>query len=91
MALRDEFIRLGNQLAEERDAAFSLWTWLPSYKEAEKHHGDYAGEHMPSVADIIKEASMFIAHGLNPTDEQRKEAGEWYQCPCGEPHEEGNS
>ena len=35
---------------------------------------------MPPVADVLKEACMFIAHGLNPTDEQRAEAGDFYKC-----------
>lgn len=70
----------------ESEASQELWTWLPSYKEAEKHHGDYASEFRPSVGDIMKEATFFISHNLNPTEEQIKEAGEFYQCPCDREH-----
>jgi len=34
----------------------------------------------------MTEAAMFIAHGLNPTAEQVKQAGEFYLCNCGEDH-----
>lgn len=47
--LADEIIRLGREMSEERDAAFDLWSWLPSKKVAEKHHGDYACNFTPSI------------------------------------------
>ena len=85
---RQAIIALGRELESQQNEAFSLWTWLPSYKAATKAHGDYAGNHTPSVEDVLKEACMFIAHGLNPTTEQRSEAGDFYKCPCGELHED---
>lgn len=86
-SLKESLIALGEELANEKNKAFELWSWLPSYKAAEAAHGDYAGNHMPSVADILQEAAIFISHGLAPTAEQVAEAGDFYQCPCGEPHE----
>lgn len=87
MTARSEFIDLGRELAEEDNEAFSLWTWLPSYKAAQAAHGDYAGNFTPSVTDVLREACMFISHGLNPTEAQRAEAGDLYLCPCDEPHD----
>jgi len=57
----DSFISLGKQLDEQQNAAHDLWTWLPSYKVAQKHHGDYASNFVPSIKDIIVEASMVMA------------------------------
>lgn len=87
MGIEDQIISFARELEEQRESSFNLWTWLPSYREAEKYHGDYAIEHMPSVADIMKEASMYIADDLSPTEEDYKKHGDWYKCPCGEDHE----
>jgi hypothetical protein len=81
-------IRLGRELEAQQNAAVDFWSWLPSYAEARKWHGDYACEHMPSVTDLLREASLFISHKLNPTKEQLAESGEWYTCPCGESHDD---
>jgi hypothetical protein len=86
MSFRGDIIRLGQELSEQDNAALVLWTRLPSHNAAKAAHGDYATEYTPSVLDVLKEASMYIAHGLNPTPEQIKEAGEFYACPCGEVH-----
>lgn len=88
MNLKAEIVQLAHTFERENDAAHDLWTWLPSHKEAEKHHGDYASEFIPSVADIMIEATLFISHKMDPTEEQRREAGEMYSCPCGELHDE---
>lgn len=80
MSLRDDFIRLGEELSNERNAAHDLWTWLPSYKHAQAAFGDYASEYMPSVHSIMLEAATFFAHGMAPTPEQIEEAGDIYQC-----------
>jgi len=102
--IAEELIRLGQQLAAERDAASDLWSWLPSRKVADKHHGDYSSEHCPSTRDVMIEAAMYIAH-LEDSDEDHKvgclahqkdaaepldeEEQEWFQrCPCGEDHDE---
>jgi hypothetical protein len=81
-------IDLGKELEKQQEKALQLWTWLPSYEAAKKYHDDYSDVHMPSVADILTEASIFISHKLTPTEEQKKEVGEWYECPCGEFHEQ---
>lgn len=83
-----EFVR---RLDDEDSAAHDLWTWLPSCKVAEKHHGDYACEHRPTNADLMREAAMLIAEmrGFKHTDEEKTE---WFeQCPCGGRHEEAAS
>ena len=87
MNARQAIIALGNELSEQQSEAFSLWTWLPSYKAAEAAHGDYASNHTPSVSEVLKETAMFLAHRMAPTDEQCAEAGDFYKCPCGESHD----
>ncbi|HFZ8522852.1 hypothetical protein ACSZNZ_17990 [Aeromonas caviae] len=86
MRAQDVVIQLGKELTEQKDRSFELWTRLPSYKAAELGHGDYASEQCPCVSDVLREATWFISHGLNPTQEQIDEAGDLYQCPCGEDH-----
>lgn len=86
MSARSLIISLGHELSEQDNKAFDLWTWLPSHKAAQAAHGDYASEHTPPVCDVLTEAVMFISHGMNPTKEQIDAAGDFYRCPCGEPH-----
>lgn len=80
----DMMIRLGDHLDKNRNSAFDLWTWLPSFKEAQKYHGDYASEHMPAEYDIMYEACRYIGDLRQgyPTK------SDWYDCPCGEIHGE---
>jgi hypothetical protein len=88
MSIADEIIRLGHQLDEERNAAYELWSWLPSRTVAERHHGDYYANFTPSVSDILKEAAMVMAEnaGHETSEQDRKE---WFEkCPCGEGCEE---
>lgn len=82
---RNELIKLGHELSEEKNAAYNLWSWLPSRRAAEQAHGDYAGNYCPSVRDILEEAATFIGHGMAPTPEQLAEE-ELYHCPCGNDH-----
>lgn len=84
MNVRRSLIDLGAQLQAEDEAAFQLWSWLPSYRAAEKAHGEHACEHRPSVRDVLAEAAEYLSHKMNPTPEQVQEAGELYRCPCGE-------
>lgn len=80
MSIKDEIMRLGAQLEAEANASFDLWTWLPSHRAAEKYHGDYSSNFIPSVADIIKEAAQYLAdlqYGRESTEEE-------YPCPCNE-------
>lgn len=83
-----ELIDLGEELSKEREAAHDVWTWLPSYKVAEKHHGDYASEHCPNPRDVMVEAAMYIAMlKAPPGQELSLEDKEWFErCPCGEDH-----
>lgn len=60
--LRDQIIALGKQMSEEQDAAYNLWTWLPSHQVTEKHHGDYVDTFCPSVKDVMVEAAMYLGH-----------------------------
>lgn len=83
-----DLIHLGEQLADENAAAHDLWTWLPSHAVAKKHHGDYAAEHCPSNADVMREATNYIAHMRHPERPLTREEQEWFEsCPCGEDHE----
>lgn len=66
MNIRNQIIALGNQLAEEQNCAYQLWTWLPSYGDAVNRYGDYASNHTPSVQDILQEAAVYFAY-LNRT------------------------
>ena len=87
MKLADELIRFGQQLAEENNATHDLWSWLPSYKVAQKHHGDYAANAQPSNADVMKEAAMYLGHLKRPETPLTSEEQDWFtSCPCGEDH-----
>ena len=94
-SLRSAIITFAHELEEQHGAAFDLWTWLPSYKEANLHHGDYACEFQPSLRDVIIEATMYIADlkellNIAPSDVapltqmQLDQAADFYKCPCGE-------
>ncbi len=87
MSIRGDIIRLGQELSEQDNEAYNLWTRLPSHKAAEQAHGEHAGNFTPPVSDVLKEAALFISHGLDPTIEQFNEAGDFYACPCGEDHQ----
>lgn len=90
--LAQELIRFGQQLADENSAAHDLWTWLPSHKVAERHHGDYASEHCPSNRDVMTEAALYLANTHRADTTMTDEEKEWFErCPCGKDHdEEGN-
>jgi len=98
MNAADAIIALGTQLSDEKSAAHDLWTWLPSYKVAEKNHGDYASEFAPCVKDIMAEAAMFIAAMKDPSSPFGPKTAEvlrtltpdetdWFmRCPCEQDH-----
>jgi len=87
MKLAQELIRFGGQLAAENAAAHDLWTWLPSHKAAQKHHGDYAAEHCPSNRNVMFEAALYLAVLQANPREYTAEEQEWFtRCPCGEDH-----
>lgn len=81
---RGDFIRLAEELKAEDEKAANLWTWLPSYRAAQKSHGDYACEHRPPLSDLLEEVTLYVSHKCNPTQEQIAEAGTFYRCPCGD-------
>lgn len=83
MKIKDDFINLARELECEENAAFDLWTWLPSYKAARANHGEFASGHRPSVEYIIGEASIFISFLRGFSKDREKENG-WFECPCGE-------
>ena len=56
----DKLIRFGEELTEMKSSAYDLWTWLPSHREAKKHHGDYACEFTPPIQTVMIEASIYI-------------------------------
>jgi hypothetical protein len=90
-ALALDLIRLGEQLAAENNAAHDLWTWLPSYKVAQRHHGNYASNHCPSNEDVMTEATLYISLCLlqnTPTAHTSPAVrARFEQCPCGDDHE----
>lgn len=87
MKLAQELIEFGQQLAAENDAAHDLWTWLPSYKVAEKFHGDYAMEHRPSNRDVMIEAAVYLGRLKYPDAPlSLEESRRLVECPCGEDH-----
>lgn len=92
---RDAIRQLAHAMDEEDNAASDLWTWLPSYDEANNHHGDYASEFRPDLATLIREAAVYLsALRISPEAKATAIAGEnersdWFACPCGEFHGEG--
>lgn len=84
--LRYELTKLVHEFEDEANAAFNLWTWLPSYREAQKNHGNYADQFRPTISDIMIEASIFISLKCEPTPEGLVR-NEHFHCPCGEYHD----
>jgi hypothetical protein len=86
--MRSVLIELGRQLDDEQNAAHDLWTWLPSYAVARKHHGDRGMSYCPSVRDVMHEAAMYLACESRDDKIMTDEEKEWLtRCPCGEDHE----
>lgn len=88
MSIREDVIRLGEELAKERNAAFDLWSWLPSHAAAEKHHGDYSDTKFPGVEQVLIEACFWFSDQKYPKNHTDAERREMYRCPCGEDDEE---
>lgn len=89
---KQDLIQLLRQLEDEENSADQLWTWLPSHAAAERHHGDYASEHRPSVSDVLTEAAMYFARLKEPDRPLTLEESEWFEsCPCGESHDSEKS
>lgn len=61
MSFRDDLLRHAHDLETERDAAFDLWTWLPSYQITRRAHGDHAMNFVPSNADVMRETTELLS------------------------------
>lgn len=81
MSVKDDFIRLGDMLAKERDKAHDLWSWLPSEEAARAAHGDYWQEHQPPVGDVMTESAMVLAT-IAGYSHSKAEVEAWFGCPC---------
>ena len=86
MSLKSELIRFAKELEETDNASFMLWTWLPSYKMARKAHGDYADEHRPPTAELMKETCEYLSllkwtDKWDLSEEHRREP---FRCICEE-------
>ena len=82
--LRLQIMNLATKMEKEDEAAFDLWSWLPSCGEAEKYHGDYYCELKPPNHEIMEEAATLFALEKGYTVSKHL-----FKCPCGEDHEEG--
>jgi len=51
--LRSLIQNIAHEFDREDNSAFDLWTYLPSYKEAQKYHGDYAANFTPPINYIL--------------------------------------
>lgn len=92
MTLRSEIRELARRFDDEDNAAFDLWSWLPTHRRAQKDHGDYAHEYRPPLSIIMEEAAaVFAALRDGPlTPEAEARILEEFPCQCGESHgEEG--
>lgn len=84
----NEIASLGQEISNVQNAAFDIWTWLPSCAVARQHHGDYYAEFAPSLHDLLTEANLYIQHLRNPETPLTEEQKYWFEdCSCGEPHE----
>jgi hypothetical protein len=82
---RNLIITLGQQLSDESNQAYNLWTWLPSYQAAQEQYGDFAANYTPTVGDIILEATLFLAykHRVEAGDAEAytSEEESFFSCP----------
>lgn len=85
MSARDLIAELARQFAAEDNAAFDLWSWLPSHRRASKAHGDYASEYRPSIASLLYEATLVLS---GTSDAKIAEYLDEVGCSCGEVHED---
>lgn len=81
----DDIIKFGKDIDSAHNSAFDLWSWLPSSEVAKKHHGDYYVEFQPSLADLMREAAMYIHYLKSGGGEYTASEKEWFEsCPCGD-------
>lgn len=84
MSFIDEMRKFVREHDDMANAAFDLWTWLPSYHFARREHGDYAADvAQPTFADLMKEATMVLSYAAGyDKDFDGDEAKEWFGCSC---------
>ena len=80
---KDGLLQMAKYIDDSENAAFDLWTRLPSYKEAEKYHGDYSSEFKPDPQFIMKEACKYISDLLEGSIDEHEP---YYRCPCENDH-----
>lgn len=86
MSLQTQIMQMASELQAQEDAAWDLWTWLPSYQQALAGHGEHAAhEYRPQISDLLREATRYIADGCVP-DLDNDYQGR-YCCTCGEIHQ----
>jgi hypothetical protein len=69
----------------EDEAAHDLWSWLPSEHFAKRGHGDYACNHQPSNAMLMREAGLVFSILRGYTDGlDSPEYLDAFKCPCEE-------
>jgi hypothetical protein len=81
MSFESELLSFAHNIEKSNEAAYDLWTWLPSYRKAKNCLGDYACNVRPNTADIMREACDFIADACNP-DAERLATHYLYECSC---------
>jgi hypothetical protein len=78
-------MELAHRFESEDEAAFDLWSWLPSEHFAKRGHGDYACEHRPSNAMLMRESALVFSilrgyiEGMDSP-----EYLDAFKCPCEE-------
>ena len=60
MSLKHDILRYARELEATDNAAFDLWSWLPSRMMATKAHGDHADQFQPSLPELLKEAASVL-------------------------------
>lgn len=88
MDLKSAIQSFARELDRQDNASYDLWSWLPSYRAAKKHHGDCADEFMPMLSDVLIEATEYIASLVAPEIAQLMHD---VDCPCGDLHLSGES
>ena len=77
---KDGLLQMAKYIEDVENSSFDLWTWLPSHKEAEKYHGDYADEFKPEPQYVIKEACAYLSSLKYDTESL------YFKCPCENEH-----
>lgn len=82
MNFRYELLKLSHELEAESNAAHDLWTWLPSYKSAQKvHNMNFIQNLGYTVENVLIEACELFSYikGYDLTATKKEN----FSCPCG--------